>query len=232
LLPTLPTRAHARRHAPAAEARRQHRPRLRRRWRLITAVAAVSLLLGSAVLVATRGGDDKSVVASAAPDAALAARPPDARPPPASDAALANITPDAQGGSIATPRDAATPSVAVAVAIDAAPPDARAVKEGSEVIIETVPAGASIWIAGEDRGTAPLALRFDTSTTKLTIEARKSGYTTKKQTVVLEGKTSVQFNLQKTRRSDRGSSGRDRPPRPPVRPPTRPKNPPNDLMRP
>lgn len=206
----------------------------RRRWRLITAVAAMSLLIGAAVLVLTRGGDPRPEAVARAADAGAG----DAAAGAAIDARVVEPVRDGglQGGLPEEP--SVRPDAALAVAPDAAgaatPTDARGADaaatsaspdEGSEVIIETVPAGASIWIAGQDRGSSPLTLRFDAATKKLTIEARLSGYTTKKQTVSVEGKTSVQFNLQKARERDRD---RDRP-RPPR---NHPKNPPNDLMRP
>ena len=92
---------------------------------------------------------------------------------------------------------------------------ASAAATGPEVQIDTVPPGASIWVAGALRGEAPLTLRFDASTTRLTVEARKPGYVTKRQTIELAGKMSLQLNLQKARRGEQR-------PRPPA----------NDLMRP
>jgi serine/threonine protein kinase len=172
----------------------------RRSWRLITAVAAVSLIVGTTVLVLarhprapSRGGSPSRVALPVALDvdagAVPAVAPRDAAPPP-------------------RPVDAGVAQVAVDASAGAAAPAA------TEVTIDSIPPGATIWIAGQERGQAPLTLQVDRSTTKVTIEARKPGYTTKRQTLVLEGKMSVQFHLEKVRR--------DRPrPRPG-----------NDLMRP
>jgi eukaryotic-like serine/threonine-protein kinase len=206
----------------------------RRRWRLITAVAALSLLAGTAILLLTRDGSPgQGAPGAAAEDAgavdaghamvdagamtvpAIDAPPLDA--PPAIDAAAAGPDAGAAASGDAGPSgaDAGTGGGEPAVA-------------GAELTIDSVPEGASIWIAGAERGVAPLTLRFDSSTKKLTVEARKSGYASKKQTLVLEGKMSVQFNLQKKRERD------DRRPTRPTRPtrPSRPKQPGNDLMRP
>ncbi len=211
----------------------------RRRWRLITAVAALSLLLGAALLVLTRSGGDKSLAtvdagdgegAAKASDAASAAAP-DAPADPPRDGGLQGGLPDEPD---ARPDAGVAAPVSLPDAAASAAPDAAAsatAEGGSEVIIETVPEGAAIWIAGAERGTAPLTLRFDASTKKLTIEARLAGYATKKQTVSVEGKTSVQFNLEKTRERDKDrDKERDKGRKGGAK--TAPKNPPNDLMRP
>ncbi|MEZ4358703.1 MAG: protein kinase [Kofleriaceae bacterium] len=167
----------------------------RRSWRRITVVAAVTLLLGSATLLLTRDRDDHEDPAlAAAPDAAGDdAPPPDATPAPPPDAA-----------------PAPPPDAAPATPVDAGPREVT-------LEIETVPTGATIWIAGTSRGEAPLTLRFDPTTTKVTLEARKPGYATKRQTIELDGSVSVQLNLRKARAPA--------PHRP--KPPTS-----NDLMRP
>ncbi len=193
----------------------------RRRWRLITAVAALSLLIGTAALLLTRGDSSEDSVATVAADGGPGDAPA-ASPPVDAPAAVAAVD--------AAP--AVAPLDASAVATDSGSDSgsgsgsSSTVATGSEVSIDSVPEGASIWIAGSERGEAPLTLTFDSSTKKLTIEARKSGYVTKKQTVELKGKISVQFNLLKKRDPDGG-----RPHRPGNRP-TRPKQPGNDLMRP
>jgi eukaryotic-like serine/threonine-protein kinase len=169
----------------------------RPRWQLITAVASLSLLVGTAAAMLARGDSD---------DASGGAR-------------------DGGPASAAGPADAAVTDAATVALVDAAPPDAPpplpAPPPATEVAIETVPTGATIWIAGRNRGKAPVRLRFDPSTTRLTIEARLAGFTTKRQTLTLKGPMSVQLNLEEAP---------ERPPRP-----TRPKRKPrssDELMRP
>lgn len=192
----------------------------RPRWRIITLAAALTLVAGTVALVLARRGGEDAAVTETTSDAAKAQ---DARATAPADAArLAVVDAAASRADAAavdatarvdSPADAAPPADAAAAARDAqtaAPPPAAL-----EVQIDTVPTGAEIWVAGVERGAAPVTLRFDPSTRKVTIEARLAGYATKRQTIEVSDKMSLQLNLQKVRRN--GST-----PRPPV----------NDLMRP
>jgi eukaryotic-like serine/threonine-protein kinase len=171
----------------------------RRRWPMITAAAAISLIVGTVMLVLARDLGDAGV-ATTTPDAI---------------AKIADAVAPSDAATRAT--DARVQTLAFdsgPIVVDGGGAEARAPARESEVRVETVPPGAAIWVAGQPRGVAPLTLRFDAATTRLTIEARKAGYVSKKETLVLQGKMSVQFNLRKAQR------------------PQRPTGPANDLMRP
>lgn len=192
----------------------------RPRWRIITLAAALTLVAGTVALVLARGSGEEAGGAEAR-DAAV---PADAARLAAADSAIADAAQVAAAPADAAPADAAAsvdaaaPAADAARVADAAASDARAVTSAPaalEVQIDTVPTGAEIWVAGVARGAAPVTLRFDPSTRKVTIEARLAGYATKRQTIEVTDKMSLQLNLQKVRRN--GAQ-----PRPPV----------NDLMRP
>ncbi len=194
----------------------------RPRWRIITLAAALTLVAGTVALVLLRRGGEDAPLEAVTETTIDAAQRRDAHDPAPADAARLAVVDGAVADAATRRADAAAVDAAARVdaPADAAAPasDARAATAppaALEVQIDTVPTGAEIWVAGVERGAAPVTLRFDPSTRKVTIEARLSGYATKRQTIEVSDKLSLQLNLQKVRRS--GST-----PRTPV----------NDLMRP
>jgi serine/threonine-protein kinase len=183
------------------------------RWRVITIAAAATLVVGAVVLVALRGDDEPSSTAAVVASSPTAVAS-------AVDAAAAPVVVDAATASKPVDAAPAKPVDAAAARDAQAAPDAAA-RPALEVQVDTVPPGASIWVAGVDRGVAPVTLRFDSTTTRVTVEARLAGYVTKKQTIDVTDKMSLQLNLRKARRGGRpNGDSSDRPP------------PGNDLMRP
>jgi tRNA A-37 threonylcarbamoyl transferase component Bud32 len=192
----------------------------RQDWRRRGVAAALLLLLAATLLLLVRRGSRAAEQAPApdrgagatsgaaatsgadpVPRQADAGKPPNAAIAQRSDADADRIdavhAADAAAlpASIADAMPAATSAVTIASTQPARP------AATIDVTVETVPPGASIWLAGQARGIAPLTLRLDASMTQLTVEARKSGYLAKKQTVVLRGALSIQINLEKPKRS-------------------------------